>query len=167
MATIAGFGEDENGEIPAVLQEGQVPIVRDEVAAEAYPYAVEGVDQAFGGFEPDTQLGAGYPQGGTDTCQGDSGGPLLVPGPGGFRLVGDTSYGAGCGDPGFPGIYGRLADDTLREWVAGHKPAAVSTAARAKKGKKAKVTRAERRRARRAPARFRAARAGTGRIAIK
>ena len=34
-----------------------------------------------------------------------------------MRLVGDTSYGAGCAEPGFPGVYGRLADTTLREWI--------------------------------------------------
>jgi trypsin len=170
LATIAGFGVTESGgDPPDVLQEARVPIVRDEVAAEAYPYTVDGVDQAFGGFEPETQLGAGYPQGGTDTCQGDSGGPLLVPASGGgFRLVGDTSYGNGCAEPGYPGIYGRLADDTLRTWIAGQTPAAIAPAAAARKGKRnRRITRAERRRARTAPGRFRAARTRNGRTALK
>jgi secreted trypsin-like serine protease len=64
-----------------------------------------------------------------DTCQGDSGGPLLVPAGTEMRLVGDTSYGAGCAEPGYPGVYGRLADATLREWVASVAPGSVSTAA--------------------------------------
>jgi secreted trypsin-like serine protease len=128
LATIAGFGTTESGgDQPDVLQEAQVPIVADSVAAEAYPYLVPGVDALFGGFENKTQLGAAYPQGGTDTCQGDSGGPLLVPAStGGFRLVGDTSYGAGCGDPGYPGIYGRIADSTLRPWIESVAPGSVS-----------------------------------------
>lgn len=129
LATIAGFGVTESGgDQPDVLQEARVPIVEDAVAAEAYPYLVPGVDALFGGFESGTQVAAGYPQGGTDTCQGDSGGPLLVPAPsGGFRLVGDTSYGRGCAEPGYPGVYGRVADTTLREWIASVAPGSVST----------------------------------------
>ena len=130
LATIAGFGVTEfDGDAPDVLQEARVPIVQDAVAAEAYPYLAPGVDALFGGFESKTQLGAGYPQGGTDTCQGDSGGPLLVPAPsGGFRLVGDTSYGFECARAGYPGIYGRIADPTLRDWIATVAPGSVSTA---------------------------------------
>src|SRR5829696_10276228 len=130
LATIAGFGVTESGgDQPDVLQEARVPIVEDSVAAEAYPYLVPGVDALFGGFENKTQLGAAYPQGGVDTCQGDSGGPLLVPAPsGGFRLVGDTSYGAGCADAGYPGIYGRIADTELRTWIASVAPGSISTA---------------------------------------
>jgi secreted trypsin-like serine protease len=128
LATIAGFGVTESGgEQPDVLQEAQVPITEDAVAAEAYPYLVDGVDPLFGGFEPRTQVAAGFPQGGVDTCQGDSGGPLLVPAGTEMRLVGDTSYGNGCAEPGFPGVYGRLADDTLREWVRSVAPAAISS----------------------------------------
>jgi secreted trypsin-like serine protease len=127
-ATIAGFGVTESGgEQPDVLQEARVPIVADRSAARAYPYLVEGVDPLFGGFENKTQVGAGFRQGGVDTCQGDSGGPLLVPARPGMRLVGDTSYGAGCAEPGFPGIYGRLADATLRAWIRSVAPDAIST----------------------------------------
>ena len=118
---------ESDGDQPDVLQEARVPIVVDKDAAQAYPYLVEGVDPLFGGFESGTQVAAGYPQGGVDTCQGDSGGPLLVPAGTGMRLVGDTSYGAGCADPGFPGVYGRLADTTLREWIRSVAPAAIST----------------------------------------
>lgn len=146
MATIAGFGVTESGgDPPEVLQEARVPITQDAVAAEAYPYLVDGVDPVFGGFENQTQVAAGFPNGGVDTCQGDSGGPLLVSAPDGMRLVGDTSYGAGCAEPGFPGVYGRLADDTLREWVRSIAPDAISdgsasapTAMKAKRAKKVK-----------------------------
>ena len=116
MATIAGFGVTESGgDSPDVLQEAQVPITTDAYAANAYD-----------SFENRTQIGAGFPEGGVDTCQGDSGGPLFVPGPGGFRLAGDTSYGDGCAEPGKPGIYGRVADTTLREWIRSVAPGAVA-----------------------------------------
>jgi len=130
LATIAGFGvTEENGDPPRILQEAEVPIVEDSVAAQTYPYFVDGVDPVLGGFENETQIGAGYPQGGTDTCQGDSGGPLLVPaGTGGWRLVGDTSYGIGCAQPRTPGIYGRLADTALRTWIASVDQDAIASA---------------------------------------
>src|SRR5688500_624605 len=48
MATIAGFGVTESGgDQPEVLHEAQVPITADDVAAEAYPYFIEGVDPLF------------------------------------------------------------------------------------------------------------------------
>ena len=146
MATIAGFGVTESGgDQPDVLQEAQVPIVADAVAAEAYPYLVDGVDPLLGGFESGTQVGAGFPEGGVDTCQGDSGGPLLVPAGTTMRLVGDTSYGKGCAEPGYPGIYGRLADTTLREWIRSIAPDAISsgtsgTTTRVKGSKKSGTT---------------------------
>jgi trypsin len=128
LATIAGFGVTESGgESPDVLQEARVPIVADDVAAEAYPYLLRGVDPLFGGFESRTQVAAGFVgQGGVDSCQGDSGGPLLVPASNGWRLVGDTSYGIGCGEPDYPGVYGRVADTTIREWIAQQAPGAIA-----------------------------------------
>jgi len=128
LMTIAGFGNTESGgDQPEVLQEAQVPIVDDKTAAKAYPYLVDGVDPLFGGFESRTQVAAGYVgNGGVDTCQGDSGGPLLAPISGGFRLVGDTSYGVGCAEPDYPGVYGRLADTTLREWIRSVAPDAIA-----------------------------------------
>jgi len=118
VAQIAGFGTTKaGGSSPAVMQETTVPITTDDSSAKAYP----------GSFESGTQIGAGLPEGGRDTCQGDSGGPLLVPATdGSLRLVGDTSYGEGCAEPGKPGIYGRLADEKLRAFVAQHAPEGIA-----------------------------------------
>jgi secreted trypsin-like serine protease len=66
------------------------------------------------------QLCAGTSAGGKDTCQGDSGGPLMA-----YDLadqkyqVGVVSWGAGCAEPGWYGIYTRVSAhaDWLRSKV--------------------------------------------------
>lgn len=89
-----------------------------------YPETLEGVDLAItadstcatsygSGFDPATMVCAAGP--GKDTCQGDSGGPLVAQAAdGSWRLVGDTSFGIGCANPAFSGVYGRVADSTMR-----------------------------------------------------
>lgn len=44
---------------------------------------------------------AGYMRGGKDSCQGDSGGPLVYEG----KQLGIVSWGQGCAEPGFLGVY--------------------------------------------------------------
>ncbi|KXN67066.1 trypsin-like serine protease [Conidiobolus coronatus NRRL 28638] len=59
--------------------------------------------------EDDKQICAGYPEGGKDTCTGDSGGPLFKYVDGKMILVGITSKGFLCAEPGFPGVYSRVS----------------------------------------------------------
>jgi len=127
VAQIAGFGVDENGDAPDVMQETTLPIVTDKRSGEVYGTKEEG-----GSFEATTQIGAGLVEGGRDTCQGDSGGPLIVTAAdGSLRLVGDTSYGRGCAEPDTPGIYGRVADDTLRPFFEEFAPGSIAGSAAA------------------------------------
>jgi secreted trypsin-like serine protease len=118
METVAGFGiTSETGSPPPVMQEANVPIVDDAKCLEANPDI----------FEPVTQICAGFPQGGVDTCNGDSGGPMFTQSPaGGLRIVGTTSYGQGCARPNQYGVYARVGDATLREWIRSIAPAAVA-----------------------------------------
>ncbi|KAJ8718657.1 hypothetical protein PYW08_002894 [Mythimna loreyi] len=71
------------------------------------------------------QLCAGKLRGGVDACQGDSGGPLQVKIPlpittqGTMNyVVGITSFGIGCGLPGLPGVYTRVA--SFVDWIESH-----------------------------------------------
>ena len=116
METIAGWGTtSEGGDTPDTLQEAQVPVTTDATCAGAYS-----------DFDPATMVCAGYPQGGTDTCQGDSGGPLFGrTAAGDLKVVGATSFGEGCARAGKPGVYARVADTALREWIRSQAPAGV------------------------------------------
>lgn len=59
---------------------------------------------------------AGWDEGGHDSCQGDSGGPLTVlDGDGCPVVVGLTSFGVGCGQPGKYGVYTRVSQ--YRDWI--------------------------------------------------
>ena len=115
---IVGFGvTSEGGDAPSVLQQAQVPRIADATCAQ----------QVGSSYESRTQLCAGFPQGGTDTCQGDSGGPMYSTSTfGARRVVGATSYGTGCARAGSPGVYARVADTQLREWIRGLAPSGVA-----------------------------------------
>jgi secreted trypsin-like serine protease len=116
MEKIVGWGAtSEGGSTPSTLQEAQVPITTDAYCSGAYS-----------DFDPKTMVCAGFPQGGTDTCQGDSGGPMFgTTSTGALKVVGATSFGEGCARAGKPGVYARVADTLLREWIRSKAPAGV------------------------------------------
>jgi secreted trypsin-like serine protease len=161
LETIVGWGAtEEGGDLPDNLQEAQVPITTDQYCAGAYS-----------DFDPQTMVCAGFPNGGVDTCQGDSGGPMFGrASTGALRVVGTTSFGEGCARAGKPGVYGRVADDTLRPWIAQNTGSGVSTASSTTtKSAAAKRRTAKRRAAKRRAAKRRAAlmrRAAARRVAL-
>jgi secreted trypsin-like serine protease len=116
LEAIVGWGTtSEGGDTPDRLQEAQVPITTDAYCGGAYD-----------DFDARTMVCAGFPQGGVDTCQGDSGGPMFGrDAAGALKVVGSTSFGEGCARPGKPGVYARVADDVLREWIRSVAPAGV------------------------------------------
>jgi trypsin len=62
---------------------------------------------------PQTMLCAGHPLPDRDSCGGDSGGPLLDTTTG--EQVGIVSFGKGCGEVDFPGVYTRVS--TYTSWI--------------------------------------------------
>jgi len=63
-------------------------------------------NQLYSGIIKDSMMCAASP--GKDSCQGDSGGPLYDKENG--VLVGVVSWGYGCADISFPGVYARISD---------------------------------------------------------
>ncbi|MFG3512428.1 S1 family peptidase [Streptomyces bobili] len=94
-ARVLGWGTTSaSGSSSNQLRTATVPTVSNSSCASSY-----GSD-----FVASDMVCAGYTSGGVDTCQGDSGGPLLI----GGVLAGITSWGEGCAEAGYPGVYTRL-----------------------------------------------------------
>lgn len=93
----AGWGTTSSGgSLSAQLMQVTLPIV-----ARATAQADYGTSSIT-----NNMIAAGLPQGGKDACQGDSGGPLTAAG----VLVGITSWGRGCAQANYPGIYTRVGN---------------------------------------------------------
>merc|ERR1719186_486101 len=105
VCTVAGWGylTEGSGALSEVLQKVDVPIVSDEVCAIDYDLT--------GHTTIPTMICAGYEQGGRDACQGDSGGPLMCNG----ELTGVVSWGKGCAEPGYPGVYTQVS--MFKQWI--------------------------------------------------
>ncbi|XP_056675910.1 serine protease 56 isoform X2 [Monodelphis domestica] len=109
VCSIAGWGAVyEDGPAAKTVREARVPLLSLDTCRTALGPALL----------PSTMLCAGYLSGGVDSCQGDSGGPLtcaLAGHPLRKVLYGITSWGDGCGEPGKPGVYTRVA--AFGDWI--------------------------------------------------
>jgi secreted trypsin-like serine protease len=93
---------------PDRMREAQIPITSRAECRTAYASAGITIDA--------TMLCAGRTN--LDTCQGDSGGPLFFRAVGGgFLQAGITSWGIGCGATGFPGVYTRLSNRGVGNFI--------------------------------------------------
>ena len=70
----------------------------------------------YGGQITDAMICAGYPgEGGKDACQGDSGGPFVCRNGTKSVIAGVVSWGYGCADPDYPGVYARVT--AALDWI--------------------------------------------------
>ena len=109
-STVLGWGVDESGSTSDVLKKVDVPVTADADCTASYQ------DQ----FDPTSMVCAGLAEGGKDSCQGDSGGPLTaVKADGTRKIIGIVSWGQGCAEPNFYGVYGRVAamSDLIQEQI--------------------------------------------------
>ncbi|XP_054634329.1 trypsin-3 isoform X2 [Dunckerocampus dactyliophorus] len=97
-----GYTHPEGGQIPSTLRTVKLPIISSNKCNSS---------DSFSGSITENMLCAGYSIGGKDACQGDSGGPLVCDG----LVYGLVSWGNGCADAQFPGVY--TAVSKYRRWI--------------------------------------------------
>ncbi|ETV92084.1 hypothetical protein H310_13503 [Aphanomyces invadans] len=115
VAWVRGFGTTKSGGTQSpVLLEADVKIWSNADCAKALA--------GEGDILPSMMCAGGADK---DTCQGDSGGPLTIIRNGVEYLAGVTSWGVGCGDPGFPGVYARVS--TARDFITPYLPVTPTT----------------------------------------
>src|SRR3954454_13890153 len=123
QALISGWG-DTNAAAPFVspdkVQEAMVDVLADS--------ACSGYGDAY---DPSEIISCGRLLAGgaaADTCQGDSGGPLARLAANDPQsadsLLGITSFGNGCGDAAFPGVYTRISGPSVNAFVTIPEPVA-------------------------------------------
>ena len=95
--TVSGWGTtSEGGSLGQTLMKVTVPVVSDDDCRSAYDEAVNHMPDIA-----DSMICAGLDAGGKGSCQGDSGGAFMC----GSQLSGVVSWGYGCAEAGFPGVY--------------------------------------------------------------
>ncbi len=113
-ARIAGWGNTirqtppfylEPDSYPNRMQAATVPLISDARAEAVYGSS----------YVPRLMVAAG--KDGKDTCDGDSGGPMWATTPQGRRQIGITSFGAGCGAQGYPGVYTEVNAPSIRTFI--------------------------------------------------
>ncbi|XP_038568564.1 transmembrane protease serine 9-like [Micropterus salmoides] len=108
LSWVTGWGDVGTGvnlPSPGNLMEVQLPIVGNRQCNCNY-----GV-----GSITSNMMCAGLSAGGKDSCQGDSGGPMVSKQSGRWIQEGVVSFGRGCAEPNFPGVYTRVSQ--YQSWI--------------------------------------------------
>ena len=110
LATVVGWGATDTAStlFPEELYEVDLPIVNRSTC-----------ENIYGSEFTQNMFCAGYSNGGKDTCKSDSGGPLMVYENGQYVQSGITSWGVGCAQAGYYGVYTRLS--VFKSWIDSYK----------------------------------------------
>ncbi|KAH0628523.1 hypothetical protein JD844_009833 [Phrynosoma platyrhinos] len=94
---ISGWGNtlSSGTNYPDTLQCLNAPVLSSSKCSQAYP-----------GQITSNMICVGFLEGGKDACQGDSGGPVVCNG----QLQGIVSWGIGCAQRGYPGVYTKVCN---------------------------------------------------------
>ncbi|PZC84259.1 hypothetical protein B5X24_HaOG205454 [Helicoverpa armigera] len=109
-----GWGKDafgDYGKYQNILKEVDVPIL-------SHGQCQQQLRQTRLGYNYELNPGflcAGGEEG-KDACKGDGGGPLVCERSGTWQIVGVVSWGIGCGQPGVPGVYVKVAQ--YLDWIS-------------------------------------------------
>ncbi|XP_016383178.1 polyserase-2 [Sinocyclocheilus rhinocerous] len=103
---VTGWGNANSGE-QQILQEVDVPVVGNSKCNCLYEELIT-----------DNMMCAGPLEGGKDSCQGDSGGPMVIKQGSKWIQAGIVSFGEGCAQPNFPGVYTRVSK--YQNWINQH-----------------------------------------------
>ncbi|KAF2353547.1 Serine proteases trypsin domain [Trinorchestia longiramus] len=102
LAVVAGWGNTKAGGLTSpTLLEVTVPVL-----------ATRDCQRALGRYADITSNMICAGSAGKDSCQGDSGGPLILQTKHHYEVIGVVSWGMGCGEKGFPGVYSRVTGES-------------------------------------------------------
>jgi secreted trypsin-like serine protease len=142
MATASGWGDvnpapGHDASYPTSLRAVRMPLISDGLCEEQYAAIEQQITSRM--------ICAGGGRSRVDTCYGDSGGPLVVDQetpahpPSDYVLAGLVDFGNGCAQPGYAGVYTRIASPEIMRFLSsgiGHLAHAVSSQAKRKKHRK-------------------------------
>jgi secreted trypsin-like serine protease len=144
VATASGWGDTNPApghtpSYPTSLRTVQLPLVPESLCEEQYAAIEQPITAGM--------ICAGGGKSHVDTCYGDSGGPLVVDRntparpPEDYVLIGLVDFGNGCAQPGYAGVYTRIASPAIMSFLSsgtGHLVGPVGSQAKHRKRKKHK-----------------------------
>ena len=122
LATVAGWGgrqgytpgEGPTSDFPDILHQVDLQLLTNaqcrEALGESFGLPADNVNVT------DVMICAAVTEGGKGSCQGDSGGPLVINTSSGVQQVGIVSWGFGCAEAGYPGVYTRVSE--FKGWIS-------------------------------------------------
>ncbi|XP_031432890.1 transmembrane protease serine 9-like [Clupea harengus] len=115
IGMVSGFGLTEKQMLATDLRFVKLPLVDQKTCNDFVNNARSArPDDAIYRYT-ENMFCAGFPEGGKDSCTGDSGGAFAFKKDGRYWAAGIVSWGVGCGEPGYYGVYTRVSKYT--DWI--------------------------------------------------